>query len=105
MRTDAEKNVEWIFEKLQNTIETYKALYPELLYLEQELKKTVPGEDNSEEAKLINLIIVNNWLKDQVMHYYVFRNISQHLEQDFVLLQKGLQQAAPDELYLEFARA
>ena len=39
MEPEAEKNIEYILEKLQNTILAYKAIYPELMYLEQELKK------------------------------------------------------------------
>jgi hypothetical protein len=104
MTPDAVKNMECIFEKLRNTITAYKELYPELMYLEQELKKSGIG-DASTDIQLEHLIAVNYWLKEFIMQYYVFRIISHRLDQDLAILQYDLFKRDQHDLYLEFALA
>lgn len=103
MKPEAEKNLKCIFEKLRNTIEAYKAVYPELMYLEQELKKANLGEITPDD-QLNQLLAVNTWLKAFIMQYYIFRTISYRLDQDLAILQQEIS-PRPDELYLEFSLA
>ena len=102
MEPEAEKNIEYILEKLQNTILAYKGIYPELMYLEQELKKRSGGVVTADD-QLNKIIAVNNWLKELIMQYYIFRTISYRLDMDLARVQQELNRPRPDELYLEFA--
>ena len=102
MEPEAEKNIAGILKKLENTIAAYKAVYPELMYLEQELKKANVGESTAD-GQLICLMAVNKWLKEFIMQYYIFRTISYRLDQDIANLQQEYNSPRPDDLYLEFA--
>jgi len=96
-----ENNLKIVFDKLYNTIDTYKLKYPELMYLEKQIHTT----DINPHAnyQLESLVKVCEWLKDLVMQYYVFRIIQHRLEQDIASLQQGTYQKGLNKFYLEFA--
>lgn len=94
------KDLAFIYTKLLLTIQSYKARFPELGYINMAIDTII-------EKKVIYdmdvIDAINNHIKDNFLSYYSIRIIQHRFEKDIENIRAGGHISRTKDLYLEFA--
>lgn len=94
------KDLAFIYTKLLLTIQSYKARFPELSYINMAIDTII------EKKAIYDMDVfdaINSYIKENLLSYYSIRIVQHRFEKDIEIIRAGDQVLRSKDLYLEFA--